>query len=166
MPPVQCGARGGLTEFRIGATLSTMRETRIELIDDRDGSPADETLDFALDGINYQIDLSEKNASELRELLLPYTSVAHRTGRGAAQQVRVGGGSRPARSAADRERLSAIRQWGKANGYAISDRGRIPQDLVEAFDAAQNAPAVAAAPPAKRSRRAKPKAAPEFSDGG
>lgn len=128
-------------------------------------------MNFALDGVTYQIDLSEKNASELRELLQPYTAAARRTGRGTIARSRVvaGAGSRPARparSTADRERLTAIRQWGKANGHTISDRGRIPQDVVEAFEAAQSAAAVEAATPAKRSRRAKPKAAPEFSDTG
>jgi hypothetical protein len=160
-----------LTEFGNRATLTTMRQTRVELIDDRDGSVADETVDFGLDGITYQIDLSAKNASELRELLLPYTAAARRTGRGAIVRspVVAGAGSRPvrpARSTADRERLTAIRQWGKVNGYTISDRGRIPQDVVEAFDAAQSAAAVDAKAPAKRSRRARPKAAPEFSDAG
>jgi hypothetical protein len=157
-----------LTDFRNQATLTPMRQTRVELIDDRDGSAADETVDFGLDGITYQIDLSAKNASELRELLLPYTAVARRTGRGAIARSRVSAGanSRPARTTADRERLTAIRQWGKANGYTISDRGRIPQDVVEAFDAAQNMAAVDATAPAKRSRRAKPKTAPEFSNAG
>jgi hypothetical protein len=104
----------------------------------------------------------------LRELLLPYTSAARRTGRGAIARSRVvaGAGSRPVRSVVDRERLTAIRQWGKVNGYTISDRGRIPQEAVEAFDAAQSVAAVEAPAPAKRSRRAKPKAAPEFSDSG
>src|SRR5215203_5784771 len=103
-----------------------MRQTRVELIDDRDGSATDETVDFGLDGLTYQIDLSAKNASELRELLLPYTSAARKTGRGPITRSRVvaGAGFRPARSTADRERLTAIRQWGKANGYTISDRGR------------------------------------------
>jgi hypothetical protein len=148
-----------------------MRQTRVELIDDRDGSAADETVDFGLDGVTYQIDLNAKNAAELRELLLPYTAAARRTGRGsiARSQVVAGAGSgpaRPARSMAERERLAAIRQWGKANGYTISDRGRIPQDVVEAFDAAQRVAAVDATAPAKRSRRAKPEAAPELSDAG
>jgi hypothetical protein len=149
-----------LTEIRNRATLTTMRQTRVELIDDRDGSAADETVDFGLDGITYQIDLNEKNAAELRELLLPYTAAARRTGPGGIARLRVEGvaGSRPARparSTADRERLTAIRQWGKANGYTISDRGRIPQDVVDAFDAAQSATDATA--PAKRSRRAKPR---------
>ena len=145
-----------------------MRQTRVELIDDRDGSAADETVDFGLDGITYQIDLSTKNASELRELLLPYTSAARKTGRGGIARSRVVAGAepRPVRSAADRDRLTAIRQWGKANGYSISDRGRIPQDVVEAFDAAQDVAAADATAPAKRSRRAKPKTAAEFSDAG
>jgi hypothetical protein len=148
-----------------------MRQTRVELIDDRDGSAADETVDFGLDGIAYQIDLSAKNASELRELLLPYTSAARKTGRGAIIRSRVAGGAgtrpaRPARSTADRERLTAIRQWGQANGYTISDRGRIPQEVIAAFDAAQSAPPVDATAPTKRSRRAKPKTAAEFSDAG
>jgi hypothetical protein len=151
-----------------------MRQTRIELIDDRDGSAADETVRFGLDGVNYEIDLNDKHASEFRNLLLPYTSAARKVGRGGVPQVRVAnGGARPTRATADRQRLSAIREWGKANGYTISDRGRIPQDVVDAFDAASSAPTPSAADPepkaapTRRSRRGKPTAAaPEFTQAG
>src|SRR5919199_5694831 len=73
-----------------------------KLVDDLDGGDADETVKFALDGIQYEIDLSEKNATKLREILAPYVAAGSRVARGG-----VVGGGRAARgrggAAADRE---------------------------------------------------------------
>ncbi len=105
----------------------------VQLEDDIDGGVATETVPFALDGVNYEIDLSAKNAGKLRDALAVY--VAH--GRRASRQgVRAAGtrrGGRPAR--ADREQTQAIREWARKNGFKIGEKGRIPAHILEAFEA-------------------------------
>jgi hypothetical protein len=104
------------------------------LTDDLDGGDADRTLEFGLDGVNYTIDLSEKNAGKLRKALDPYLTVASRIGRSGAHG-RIG--SRPAAVPArsNRDQNQAIREWATKNGYEVSERGRIPSSIVEAFHA-------------------------------
>ncbi|MEV6842652.1 Lsr2 family protein [Actinoplanes sp. NPDC051411] len=105
-----------------------------KLVDDLDGGDADETVKFALDGIQYEIDLSEKNAAKLRELFDPYLSAGSKVARGG---VVVGGRAARGRggATADREQNKAIREWAKKSGKDISDRGRIPQEIVDEFHA-------------------------------
>lgn len=103
------------------------------LTDDLDGGDADRTIEFALDGINYTIDLSDKNVGKLRKALDPYLAVAARAGR-------IGGTGRiPSRTSqptrANRDQNQAIREWAGKNGYEVSERGRIPTTIVEAFHA-------------------------------
>ncbi|WP_091287388.1 histone-like nucleoid-structuring protein Lsr2 [Micromonospora haikouensis] len=113
-----------------------------KLIDDLDGGDADETVKFALDGVQYEIDLSASNAEELRAVLGPYTSHGAKVGRGGGavgdRMVRTSAtpaGSRRVGSATavNREQNRAIRDWAKRAGKNISDRGRIPQDVVVEF---------------------------------
>lgn len=99
----------------------------VSLVDDLDGSAGDETVDFGLDGVSYQIDLSKKNAGKLRKFLLPYVERGRRTG-GRKRGARSGG-----ISAADREQNQAIRAWARKNGYDVSERGRIPAEVIEAY---------------------------------
>ncbi|MFY1691734.1 histone-like nucleoid-structuring protein Lsr2 [Plantactinospora sp. WMMB782] len=105
-----------------------------KLVDDLDGGDADETVRFSLDGVQYEIDLSAKNAGKLRDAFAPYTASGQRLGRGGAA---VGG--RPARSrggaTGNREQNKAIRAWAKESGRGISDRGRIPQEIVDEYHA-------------------------------
>src|SRR5436190_14098662 len=96
------------------------------LTDDIDGGEADRTVEFGLDGVNYTIDLSEKNSGKLRKALDPYLAVASRVGRSTASGRIAGRGAAPARSAANRDQNQAIREWATKNGYAVSERGRIP----------------------------------------
>jgi hypothetical protein len=111
----------------------------VQLVDDLDGStPGDiETVSFALDGVNYEIDLGPKNASRLREALGEFVGTARRVGgrikRGTASRTVVPDGSGPSGS---REQTKAIRQWARSQGYELSERGRIPAEIVAAFDAA------------------------------
>ena len=102
------------------------------LTDDLDGGDADRTIEFGLDGVNYTIDLSEKNAGKLRKALDPYLAVAARVGR-AGGSGRIA--SRPAAAPprANRDQNQAIREWAAKNGYEVSERGRIPAAIVEAF---------------------------------
>jgi hypothetical protein len=107
----------------------------VSLVDDLDGSEAEETVEFGLDGVAYQIDLSSENAEELRDALAQYVEHARRAGGRKRASVRPApGGKGSARPAAvDREQNQAIRAWARKNGYAVSDRGRIPSEVVEAY---------------------------------
>ncbi len=105
------------------------QKIQVILIDDIDGSTADESITFALDGVNYEIDLSAEHAAQLREDFAKWVGAARKvTNRGATTRSR---SSR--RSSSDAE---AIRQWARANGHKVSDRGRIPQSIREAYEAA------------------------------
>jgi hypothetical protein len=100
----------------------------VELEDDLDGGPADQTLRFGFDGSEYEIDLSAKNASTFRRQIAPYIDHARK----AAGRPR----RRAARGASSRERSGDIRAWAKDHGIAISERGRIPASVVEQYEAA------------------------------
>ncbi len=104
------------------------------LTDDLDGGKADRTVEFSLDGVAYTIDVSDENAGVLRKSLDPFINAGRRLGRGGAETARSprrGGGS--ATSGMDREQNRAIREWAVRNGYKISERGRIPVEVVEAY---------------------------------
>ncbi|MBY8874308.1 Lsr2 family protein [Micromonospora sp. PLK6-60] len=104
------------------------------LTDDLDGGKADRTVEFSLDGVAYTIDVSDENAGVLRKALDPYISAGRRIGRGPADAGRTA--RRPGRSTGagmDREQNRAIREWATKNGYEISERGRIPVSVVEAY---------------------------------
>jgi hypothetical protein len=104
------------------------------LTDDLDGGDADRTIEFGLDGVNYTIDLSEKNAGKLRKALDPYLTVASRAGRaGGNGRIASRGATAPSRT--NRDQNQAIREWATKNGYEVSERGRIPASIVEAFHA-------------------------------
>lgn len=102
--------------------------------DDLDGTQGAETVKFGLDGAQYEIDLGEKNAARLRDALSPFVAAARKSGRGG---VVVGGRAARGRggAAADREQNKAIRAWAKKEGRGISDRGRIPQEIVDEYHA-------------------------------
>ncbi len=106
------------------------QKVQIILIDDTDGSTADETVRFGLDGVSYEIDLTEANAAKLRESFAPWVGHARRTGGRRATQRRGGGAAKPTSDA------SKVREWARANGYTVSERGRIPAEVREAYDAA------------------------------
>ena len=106
---------------------------KIILEDDLEGGPAEETIRFGLDSGQYEIDLNSANAAKLRDALRPFMSKARRassakTGRGAT--------TRPAR--AGNPETPKIRAWAKENGYPVSDRGRIHQDIQDKYYAAHS----------------------------
>jgi Lsr2 len=110
------------------------RREVVELLDDIDGTKAEETLKFALDGMLYEIDLNAKHADKLRSALTQYIAKARKLGRGGVVATGRGRGTgTPARS--DREQNQAIRDWAKAKGLDVSDRGRIPANVVEQYQA-------------------------------
>ncbi|TDC00811.1 Lsr2 family protein [Micromonospora fluostatini] len=111
-----------------------------KLIDDLDGGDADETVRFALDGVQYEIDLSAAHAQKLRDALAPYTAHGTKVGRGGIANGRPARSSTRAghsrgRVSTDREQNKAIRDWAKKAGKDISDRGRIPQEVVDEYHA-------------------------------
>ncbi len=109
-----------------------MKKTIVTVTDDLDGSEGADTVQFGLDGNSYLIDLSDDNADRLRDALAPYIKVAQKVGR-------LGAGPRPAAKPtqrAGREQNQAIREWAANNGYSISERGRIPSTITEAYRAA------------------------------
>ncbi|MGD9705956.1 MAG: Lsr2 family protein [Acidimicrobiia bacterium] len=98
----------------------------ISIVDDLDASPADETVPFSLDGLQYEIDLSVVNAAELRRLVASYSAVARlREPRGAVEAQR--------RSAAERRRTSAIRRWARTQGLHVTSRGRLPDQVIDRY---------------------------------
>lgn len=113
------------------------QQTFVKLIDDIDGSEGVETVSFGLDGAAFEIDLNEKNAGKLRDALSLYIAHARRA-EGSRAGRRVSTGTRRSGGAArtDREQLQAIRDWARKNGHQVSDRGRIAQEIRDAYDAA------------------------------
>jgi hypothetical protein len=109
------------------AAVAQIREIR--LIDDLDGEAADETVEFGIDGKGYEIDLSKENAGKLRDALAAYVASARRAG--GRRRGGSGGGSR--RPSIDREQNQAIREWARKRGMKVSDRGRIPAEVLEAY---------------------------------
>jgi hypothetical protein len=113
------------------------QKVTVQLVDDVDGSVAESTVEFGLDGVNYTIDLSAKNASDLRDALSAYVASARRTGGRKRTGSKAGKAVGSAPSTADRERNQAIREWAREQGMQVSDRGRIPSEIVEAYEKAQ-----------------------------
>lgn len=109
-----------------------------QLVDDLDGevleTGAGETIAFSLGGISYELDLSEKNAEEFRETLDPWVSAARRVA--SSSTGRALGGQRSSAGTGPKRDLAAIRTWANANGHTVSDRGRVPETVLQAYDAA------------------------------
>jgi hypothetical protein len=105
----------------------------VQLIDDLDGGTADETVSFGLDGTNYEIDLSANNAARLRDALAEFVANARRANRATRS-----GGASPARRSrsgrGDREQTAAIRDWARRNGFKVGEKGRIPGEVLEAYN--------------------------------
>jgi hypothetical protein len=109
------------------------QRTVVTLEDDLTGEEADETVNFALDGRVFEIDLSESNAAALREAMAPYVAVARRAGRVSVPAARRGA---PLRHVVTEVDPAAVRAWAASNGYEVSPRGRISRAVQEAFKAA------------------------------
>jgi hypothetical protein len=105
------------------------QRVQVILEDDYDGGTAEETVSFALDGAEYEIDLSSENAAGLRDALAPWLAHARKTG---------GRRKRGAKPAGDSS-TSEIRAWALANGHDVSSRGRVSSELREAYERAHEA---------------------------
>ncbi len=106
-------------------------------IDDIDGGEAEGTVRFALDGTEYEIDLSTKHSDELRSTLGKYVTHARKTGGTARRGVRTA--TRAGRAAGPGLNTTEVRSWARENGFDIKDRGRVPAELVAKFQAATGA---------------------------
>jgi Lsr2 len=102
-------------------------------IDDIDGGAAEGTVRFALDGTDYEIDLSGQHSDELHTELRKYVEHARKVVGHARRNAR--GGSRRG-SSID---TAKVREWAKAEGYDIKDRGRVPGELVAKYQEAVGA---------------------------
>jgi len=157
--PLACGQSAvTFTERLIEIVVRMAQQVQVSFVDDIDGSVAEGTVSFVLDKTAFEIDLSDSNATKLRESLAPYISAARRTD----------GGTRPSRRtstrpAGRRNDIKAIRAWAEAQGMKISGRGRISAEVQHAYDnrnntppaspeAAQVAPAAEDAPQKSRGR--------------
>ncbi|MBC6447056.1 histone-like nucleoid-structuring protein Lsr2 [Actinokineospora xionganensis] len=109
------------------------QKVTVSLVDDLDGSTAEETVEFGLDGASYQIDLSSKNADKLREALADFIESARRSG-GRKRASKAAAGRAPRAATADREQNQAIREWARKQGMKVSDRGRIPSEVLDAYN--------------------------------
>ena len=110
------------------------KKVTVTLVDDFDGEgPADETVEFSIDGVSYEIALSAKNAQKLRNDLKQWVDAGRRVG--GRRRGRNGAPGR-GRASIDREQSAAIREWARRNGHKVSTRGRIPADIIDAFHAA------------------------------
>jgi nucleoid-associated protein Lsr2 len=109
------------------------QRVNVVLVDDIDGNDASETVSFALDGVDYEIDLSDQHASDLREALALYVGHGRRTG----GRRRSGRKSSASATAADGGPSAAdIRAWARENGYEVPERGRVSAEVREAYAAA------------------------------
>lgn len=112
---------------------------RTVLIDDFDGTPLEgnsSTTTFAFNGAQYEIDLAPENVTKLRDALAPFIKAGRRVGASGSTK------SAPRRRGAGRHSngsndVTAVREWARANGHAIGDRGRIPAAVIEAYEAAK-----------------------------
>ena len=102
------------------------QKIQVLLEDDLTGGTAQETIRFGLDGASYEIDLNKRNAKRLRNSLEEY--VKH------ARRIRARGRTRRGQTAARRRRSADIRAWAKRSGFQVSDRGRIPAEVVEKWE--------------------------------
>jgi hypothetical protein len=100
-------------------------------IDDIDGSAAEGTVRFGLDGTEYEIDLNAGHARQLRDALALFVGAARRVGGSARKPAR---GNRPGPSGV--LNTTDVREWARAQGIEVKDRGRVPADLVAKFKAA------------------------------
>ncbi|MEX1909185.1 Lsr2 family protein [Janibacter sp. Y6] len=107
------------------------QRVQVILEDDIDGGPADETVTFGLDGATYEIDLNERNAAALRDAMAAYVGAGRRSGgRRSTRRKSSDSGSRSSSG------TSEIREWARANGYEVSERGRISAEVKEAYEKA------------------------------
>lgn len=115
--------------------IGMARKIMHQLVDDIDGTVLEvgdgETVRFSLDGVAYEIDLTDDNADRLRDALAPFITAGRRISAGSVERA-------PARTQqrSGQRDYAPVRAWAAENGYEISERGRIPASILEAYEAA------------------------------
>lgn len=126
-----------LSHFSQGSKVALMARRIVhQLVDDIDGSVLEvgegETVHFSLNGTAYEIDLNTAHADELRKALAPYVAAGRKAGSSSNTSRTSSARKRPARN----PEVAAIRAWANDNGHKLSERGRIPAQVVDAYNAA------------------------------
>ncbi|MCP2280932.1 histone-like nucleoid-structuring protein Lsr2 [Nocardia amikacinitolerans] len=107
------------------------RKVVVTVVDDFDGrSQAAETVSFAVDGVGYEIDLSQENAARLRDVFAPWVLHGRRVGKAGrrSKNIESAGQATP--------QPGVVREWARANGYTVPKRGRVPANVVAAYEKA------------------------------
>ena len=119
------------------------QKTIVTLVDDLTGEEAENisTVEFALDGVTYELDLTDENSTKLHDALSQYAKAGRKIGGRRRSSPRSGRAIKSTGRAAgyNRETLKSIREWAKKNGHNISDRGRLPAEVLQAWQTAQAA---------------------------
>jgi hypothetical protein len=110
--------------------------TDVRTVDDLDGSGDAETVEFSFDGKDYRIDLSKPNLIRLEEVLDPFITKARVVGRSGGRARRRSSAPEAPRSTSKRQESQELREWARANGYQVSDRGRVSRSIKDAYAAA------------------------------
>jgi hypothetical protein len=117
------------------------QKTIVTLVDDLTGEEAENisTVEFALDGVTYQLDLTDENSAKLHAALSPYANAGRKIGGRRRSGPRPDRAIKSAGRGADynRETLKSIREWANKNGHNVSDRGRLPAKVLQAWETAQ-----------------------------
>ncbi|WP_298461220.1 Lsr2 family protein [uncultured Cellulomonas sp.] len=111
------------------------QRTQVLLVDDVDGVEADETITFGLDGVAYEIDLTADNATQLRESFARWVQHGRKQGRAQSSPGRSRSTGRTRGTGTSSGDSAAVRQWAQENGFTVSERGRIPSKVLEAYAA-------------------------------
>ena len=115
---------------------------KVMLIDDLDGSEGAETITYTVDGVQYEIDLSEKNAKRFRSALEEFIKASRRVEAPPPAPVSITrtGTRRRSSSGTDggsgRSDLAEIRKWAQENGHQVAERGRVKKEIIDAYDEA------------------------------
>lgn len=136
--------------FDLDGSSSVAQHVNVIMVDDIDGSEAAETVSFGLDGRRYDIDLSANHAAQLRDALASFVAAARRGAGGSGRRASVPPATQ---RSSNRERISAIREWAKANGQTVADRGRISKAVMEAYENRNSMAPPEAPEPAKKSSK-------------
>jgi hypothetical protein len=114
-----------------------MRKVTVTKVDDLDGSSGAETIYFALDGVDFEIDLAAANGVRLRKVFEQYVKHGRReVGRGS---IAPAGGTRVTRKRGPADAMAysrQVRDWARTHGHDVADRGRMPKAVIDAFKAA------------------------------
>ncbi|EID10184.1 Lsr2-like protein [Mycolicibacterium phlei RIVM601174] len=109
--------------------------TKTVLIDDLDGTEGAETRSFSWNGVDYEVDLNDKNTAKLEKALSPFIAVAREVPRTRPEPTKMIT-HRPRPVVGRVNRLNEIREWARGQGLKVSDRGKVPKDIIRQYEAA------------------------------